>query len=309
MQLLYWLEGIRMPGLNEFMLAITTLGEETAFLALALIFFWCVDKRKGYYLMSVGFIGTLVNQFLKLWFRIPRPWVLDPNFTILEQAREAASGYSFPSGHTQMAVGTFGSIAASTRKRWLKVLAIALAVLVGLSRMYIGVHTPQDVLVSAVIAVVLVLVLKNVTLQDRMAGMKLLLAGMIAMALGLLAFVELYPFPADTDAHNLQSGVKNAYTMIGCLSGVAIVYFAEKKYVNFSESAVGWAQILKAILGLGVVLAVKEGLRVPLEALFAGHMAARAVRYFLIVIVAGLVWPMSFRWFGKLGRKVKEETK
>ena len=83
MQLLYWFEGIRMPGLNEFMLAITTLGEETAFLALALIFFWCVDKRKGYYLMAVGFIGTMVNQFLKLWFRIPRPWVLDPEFNIL----------------------------------------------------------------------------------------------------------------------------------------------------------------------------------------------------------------------------------
>ncbi len=43
MQILYWLEGIRVPGLNEFMLAITKLGEETAFLALALVFFWCVD--------------------------------------------------------------------------------------------------------------------------------------------------------------------------------------------------------------------------------------------------------------------------
>lgn len=307
MQLLYWLESIRMPGLNEFMLAITTLGEETAFLALALIIYWCVDKHKGYYLMAVGFIGTMVNQFLKLWFRIPRPWVLDPNFNILEQAREAASGYSFPSGHTQMAVGTFGCIAATTEKRWLKITAIVLAVLVGLSRMYIGVHTPQDVLVSAVIAVALVLCLKPVVMKDSRMGMKALLVGMIAMAIGLLAFVELYPFPANTDAHNLQSGVKNAYTMIGCLTGVAIVYLAEKKYVNFSEKAVWWAQILKALLGLVVVLAVKEGLRSPLEAVFAGHMAARAVRYFLIVIVAGLVWPLSFRWFGKLGRKNEEE--
>ena len=113
MSLLYWFEGIRMPGLNEFMLAITTLGEETAFLVLALIVFWCVDKRRGYFLMSVGFAGTILNQFLKLWFRIPRPWVLDENFTILEAAREAATGYSFPSGHTTSAVGTFGSLAAS----------------------------------------------------------------------------------------------------------------------------------------------------------------------------------------------------
>ena len=67
MEILYMLEKIRVPVLNELMLAITTLGEETAFLALALIFFWCIDKRRGYLLMAVGFSGTILNQFMKLW--------------------------------------------------------------------------------------------------------------------------------------------------------------------------------------------------------------------------------------------------
>ena len=133
--------------------------------------------------------------------------------------------------------------------------------------------------------------------------MKTLLAVMIAMAVGLLAFVEFWRFPGDIDPHNLESGVKNAYTMIGSLTGVAVVYILEKKYVNFSEKAVWWAQILKAVLGFGLVLLVKEGMRGPLDALFAGHMASRAVRYFLIVAVAGLVWPLTFRWFGNLGKK------
>lgn len=305
MELLYFLERIRVPVLNECMLGITTLGEETAFLVLALIFFWCVDKRKGYYLMAVGFTGTIVNQFLKLVFRVPRPWVKDPDFTILEQARDAAAGYSFPSGHTQMAVGTFGSIAASMKQRWVKAVCAALMILVPFSRMYIGVHTPQDVLVSALIALALVGLLRKLVLQGGDKEMKLLLGGMILLALGLLLYVELFPFPADVDEHNLLSGRKNAYTMIGCLTGVALVYAAEKRFVNFSEKAVWWAQILKAVLGLGLVLLVKEGLRGPLEAVFAGHLAARAVRYFLIVVVAGLVWPMTFRWFGKMGRKGK----
>ena len=60
------------------------------------------------------------------------------------------------------------------------------------------------------------------------------------------------------------------------------------------------------MVGLGVVLLVKEGLRSPLEAIFAGHLAARAVRYFLIVVVAGILWPLTFSWFGKLGRKAEE---
>ena len=305
MAVLYWLESIRVPVLDAFMLAITTLGEETAFLAMALVFFWCVDKKRGYLLMATGFAGTMLNQFMKLWFRIPRPWVLDENFTILEQAREAAAGYSFPSGHTTSAVATYGSIAASTQRRWIKVLNISLAILVGVSRMYIGVHTPADVLVGALTSLVLIFLLRPITLGNSEKSMKILIAAMIGMALGLLAFVELYPFPADVDAHNLQSGVKNAYTMIGCLVGVAIVYVVDIRYLDFVTDAVWWAQILKAVLGLGLVLLVKEGLRAPLDALFAGHMAARAVRYFLIVIAAGILWPMSFGWFSRLGRKVR----
>ena len=122
MTFLYFLENIRIPILNDLMLAVTYLGDEIAFLVVALILFWCCDKRAGYYLLSVGFLGTILNQFMKLWFRIPRPWVLDEDFTIIEQAREGASGYSFPSGHTLRAVGTFGSIACSLKNkviRWI----------------------------------------------------------------------------------------------------------------------------------------------------------------------------------------------
>lgn len=303
MEFLYLLEKLRVPGLNEFMLGITHLGEETAFLAIALIVFWCVDKRRGYFLMAVGFAGTMINQFLKLAFRVPRPWVLDENFTILEQAREAASGYSFPSGHTQMAVGTFGALAATAQRKQTAVTCWVLAFLVAFSRMYIGVHTPYDVGASVLIALALVYGLRPVVMCGGEQGMRPLIAAMLLVGVGLLAYVELYPFPADMDEHNLESGIKNAYTMIGCLAGVAVVYGAEKRYVNFDTKAVWWAQILKVLLGLIVVLGVKEGLRAPLEVLFAGHMMARAVRYFLIVAAAGILWPMTFRWFSKMGVK------
>lgn len=303
MGILYFLESIRMPGLNELMLLVTKLGEETAFLVAAMIVFWCVDKRKGYYLMTVGFMGTMANHFLKLCFRAPRPWVLDPEFTILEQARDAAAGYSFPSGHSQTAVGTFGAIASFTGNKWVKRVCISVCVLVPLSRMYIGVHTLSDVLMGAGLSCLLIALLKKPVVENSSKAMKALLAVMLAMAVGLLLFVELYPFPADVDGHNLESGLKNAYTMLGIISGMAVVYVVERKYVNFEEKACWWAQTLKVALGFGLVLAVKEGLRGPLDALFACHLAARAVRYFLIVLVAGGLWPMTFRWFAKLGVK------
>ena len=303
MDFLYLLQKIRVPGLNELMLAVTELGGELPFLISALIVFWCVDKRRGYYVLSVGFLGTLTNQFMKLWFRIPRPWVLDPNFTILEQAREAASGYSFPSGHTQNAVGTFGALVVTTKTKLVRYIALALAVLVPFSRMYVGVHTPADVLVAAVIAVCFLLALRPVVFDWDGKYIPILLIAMTVLAVAFLCFVEFWPFPADIDLHNLESGIKNAYTLAGSLTGLIIVYFVDEKYLRFDTKAVWWAQIVKVALGLLAVLAIKSGLKTPIDALCGGHMVARAIRYFLIVIMAGIVWPLTFKWFSKLGRK------
>ena len=304
MEFLYFLEGLRVPILDSFMLAITYFGDEIAFLVTALIIFWCIDKRKGYFILSVGFVGTLANQFMKLWFRIPRPWVLDENFTILEQAREAASGYSFPSGHTQSAVGTFGGLAAVTKNRAVRWICIAIAVLVPFSRMYIGVHTPLDVLVAAGMALLLIFVMRPLVLGNDGKYIPLLLGIMTVLAVAFLCFVEFYPFPADIDTHNLESGLKNAYTLLGTLLGFLIVYTVDEKWLHFPVKAVWWAQILKVLMGLGLVLAVKSGMKTPLNALL-GESVGRAARYFLIVIVAGIMWPLSFKWFAKLGTKEK----
>ena len=300
MGFLYVLESIRMPGLNEFFLAVTQLGEETAFLVIAIIVFWCVDKYRGYYIMAVGFVGTLANQFLKLVFRIPRPWILDEEFTILEQAREAASGYSFPSGHTQSAVGTFGALAYTTKNKWIRYASIAVAILVPFSRMYIGVHTPLDVFVSVGIALALIFAIKPFVLDREGQRLPYVLCGITILSLAYLAYVELYPFPADIDSHNLASGVKNAYTLLGALLGLFVTYNVDKKWINFSTKAVWWAQVAKVTFGLLLVLAVKSGLKAPINAIFANSMGT-AVRYFLVVVVAGAVWPLSFRWFAKLG--------
>lgn len=300
MELLYWFERVRVPILNEFMLLITRFGEETAFLILALVMFWCIDKQKGYFILSVGFVGTLTSQFLKLSCRVPRPWVLDKNFTILEQAREAASGYSFPSGHSQSAVGTFGATACVIRNKYIRWCSVAIAILVPISRMYIGVHTPWDVLVGAAISIVLIFSLKPVVLSENKDRLPVLLSIMTMLAVGYTCFVEFYVFPADVDTENLASGIKNAYTLLGALLGFLVVYTVDEKWLKFSTKAVWWAQILKVFLGLLLVLAVKSGLKEALNFLF-GENVGRAVRYFLIVVVAGIFWPLSFKWFAKLG--------
>ena len=309
MSFLYFLENLRNGVLDAFFSFITLFGEETIFMAVGMIVFWCVDKYKGYYLLCVGFLGTVLNQFLKILCRVPRPWVKDPDFTIVESAREAASGYSFPSGHTQTAVGLYGGIARVSKSTALRVGMLLLAALVALSRMYLGVHTPADVLTSVAIAAVMVLAMHPIFRKAEKSPrvMIAVLVSFILLMIGYLGFVHLFPFPAEVYAadaiHNLESARKNGFTLFGCSVGLLLTYLVDRKWINFHTSAVWWAQIIKTVGGILLVLATKELLRAPLDALFGGHLAARSVRYFLIVVVGGILWPMTFKFFAKLGKK------
>ena len=301
MEFLKWLQELRTPFMDSVFGAITHLGEETVFIVLGIVFFWCISKREGYFLLATGLLGTVLNQFLKLLCRVPRPWVLDETFEIVESARAEATGYSFPSGHSQMAGGLFGGI-ARWHRGWLRMMGIALALLVAFSRLYLGVHTPLDVGVGLLMGVVLVLVLyplmHKVTANDRL--MRVLLWIMVLVAVGNLAFVTLYSFPADVDAENLAHGLKQAYTTLGCLAGLLLSFEIERRFIRFETKAVWWVQLMKAVLGLGLLLGIKAGLKIPLQAIFGTHNLGDGIRYFCITVFAGCVWPLSFRFLNKL---------
>lgn len=304
MELLYWFETIRTPALDAAMSLVTRLGEETFFMVAALFVFWCVDKRRGYYLLAVGFTGTLINQWLKIVCRVPRPWVRDPHFTIVESARDGAAGYSFPSGHTQSAVGVFGGVARFTRRWWLRCVCLVLLVLVSVSRMYLGVHTPADVGVSFAVTAVLVLLLYPLIESTLWfpGRMYVILGVLLGASAAFVAFVELFPFPADVDAANLAEAVKNAWSMAGAVGGMLLACLFDNRLLQFPNRAPWWGQLVKLLGGLVLVVLVKSLLKAPLLALCGGHQAAHALRYFLMVLTAGALWPMTFRFFERYAR-------
>jgi hypothetical protein len=274
-------------------------------MALALIMFWCVSKRKGYYLFAAGFFSVVFNQFLKILFRIPRPWVADPEFRIVESARAGAGGYSFPSGHTQNIVSTLGVVTLTSRRNWIKVISVILIVLVAFSRMYLGVHYPMDVGVGFLISAALVAALWPCFRDEvsfRNSAPYVLLALLVIPA-AYLAFLLFYRFPADIDAENYAAALKNGYLMVGCGLGLLISYFYDKHVLHFDTRAPFIGQILKLVLGLALILCIRIFLKAPLFSLFHGNGAADTVRYFLMVIFAGCIWPHTFPLFARIGKR------
>ncbi len=300
MEVLKFLEKLRTPFFDKLFSVLTLLGDETAFIAVALIIFWCVSKKYGYYILGVGFAGTATNQFLKLAFKIPRPWIVDKNFTIVESAREGATGYSFPSGHTQTAIGLYGGTFAITKNKWIRSLMIVLCLLVPLSRMYLGVHTPLDVGVSILISIFFVLIFKPIAdaSEEKPIFMFLMLLSVALLCFVYTCFAVFTPFK-DVDTANLESAIKKAYTILGASVGLLVAYPIERRFINFRTSAKWYVQIIKVAIGLGLLLAIKTYVKIPLELIFGKNLISNAVRYFILVIFGVLVYPLIFKLFDK----------
>lgn len=303
MDMLKAIAEIRNPALDFFFETITHLGEETLFLVISIIFFWCIDKREGYFILLTGLFGTLINQAAKLAFRIPRPWVIDEGFQPVGNSKVEATGYSFPSGHTQNISTTLGAPIAYKPKRWKTITFTAIILLVAFSRMYLGVHTFLDVSVSLLVGLALILGMRRFFISEERFNKTLpyIVFAATVLSLGFLAFVLLVKGDADLDPENFESALKNACTLLGCTAGLVAVWFVDTRYTNFVTDGKWYAQVIKAVLGFAIVLGIKSGLSTPLTLLFGGNaFAARVLRYFLIVVFAGIVWPLTFKWFSSL---------
>ena len=284
---------IRTPVLDALMRAVTYLGEEMVFLLVGLTVFWCIDKRFGYRLLWVELIGNALNQALKLAFRIPRPWKIDPDFAIVESARAGATGFSFPSGHTQGVTMLFGMIAHRIRKGWAYAAAALLAVLVAFSRMYLGVHTLLDVCVGLFVGIGVVALgewlFSKLGDSDRVYFILVGIAVLLCVGLTTAALLT-----GGEDVGQYKDAAMLAGMSLALLFGSMI----ERRFVNFDTGAAWWAQILKVVIGMALMLGLKEGLK-PLLALISDSPVMNGVRYGVLAFVAVALYPMTFRLFAK----------
>jgi len=129
------------PLLDSFFRVITSLGDELFYLLLFPFLLWCVDFYLGIRVGIIFLLSVYANNGLKEIFQQPRPFEILP-----EIQKVHAYGYGFPSGHAQSSLVVWGSIAYWKKQIWIRNLSVLLILLIGFSRIYLGVHFPTDVL-------------------------------------------------------------------------------------------------------------------------------------------------------------------
>lgn len=303
MQVSYFFESIRTDFLDKLFLLITEFGGETITYLFLFIVVWCMDINFSRFFVVVNFYSLGTNILLKNIFCIPRPWVIDPNFTVVDGAVEAATGYSFPSGHTATAVSVYGSLLTRAKNIVFRILLFILILLISVSRIYLGVHTIWDVVTSLFVCSVIIFSLK-LYLKFSKAKDKYLNLIIFACIYSLVIVLVLNFIPTMSNHSDELSlhGLKNAYTILGLTVGYLISYIINLQYNTKSCFII---QFLKVLLGAIFVLAIKEGSKYLFELFLPGKVFTSAIRYFLVVFFALNVWPLTFNWFYKLEIKFR----
>lgn len=295
MEFLHELQNIRNPFFTNLFELITVCGEELFVLSVVGCLYWCLNKKLAYRICFTYFASGLLVQTLKITFRIPRPWIRDVSLIPVDGALETATGYSFPSGHTQSATALFGTLAIHFKKHKIKVLMYLMIALVGFSRLYLGVHTPADVLVSFGISILLVILVDKLMRKiEQGNGFRLPVAiTLAAISIGVLVYsLILYQ----------QGIIETVYVSDCCKAagaglGFAVGWYVEGRYINFNErtGSIG-KQLLKLLIGLVIVLAIKMGLKYVIGT----SLPADIFRYFLMVVWAMAIYPYFIKkYFNK----------
>ena len=272
LEILRHIQSISNPFFDFLFQLITMCGEQIVLISIISIIYWALDKKFGEYIAYSVLTSVLVNNAIKDIFKLKRPIGEEGIRTLRE---ETATGYSFPSGHTQSSASFYGAMAIYLKKKAMYIIATIMIILIGFSRLYLGVHYPKDVIVGGILGVLTSLICYK--LYNRFEN---------KMLLYVITFIVF--IPALTFAHSADF-IKGMGTYLGFVIGMYI----EKKYVNFSIEGSTTVKVIRVLLGILILLVLQVGLK----AIFPSETIFSFIRYALISFVGIGIYPMIFKKF------------
>lgn len=292
----------------------TFLGDEQFYLLAIPLVYWCLHKELGQDLGILLVLSSFTNTGIKSFFKHSRPFWESAGLGLSD-----ATSFSTPSGHAQSSATLFGQVArfgSGRRNRWPWLAGMGLLIaLVALSRVYLGVHFPGDILWGAAVGLALLALYAGLKpallprLKRLSVGAHIVLALVAAaVILGVVSLALAIPFGTGqmfgelyTDAWN--SALSDAGTIAGLAFGLWIGLVLETRTVRFSVAGPLWQRALRYGIGVVGLAAIWLGLKMifPEEPLALG-LALRIVRYGLAMLWAIAFWPWLFVRIG-LGRR------
>ena len=287
--LITWLQARMGPGAVTAASLLSMLGEQLPVVAVIAFLYWCYDKKSGKFLAVNLCAVVMFNSMVKNLVLRRRPYCDYPHIRCLRPPEAKADiydleaqGYSFPSGHSSTAVTAYGSLALIRPRRWLKVLAVLLPLLVGFSRVCLGVHYPTDVLAGWALGALVAFGMGKVQkCVKRLPILYLCLA-----VLGIPGWL----FCRSTDF----------YSGYGLMLGLFAAILFEERFVNFAVTRRPLRGTVRIVLGIGLFLGLNAALKLPFRAGFldSGSFLAHLVRsgrYALCAFTVMGLYPMLFR--------------
>lgn len=267
------------PALDVPFKAFTFMGGQPFFMLLLPLVYWCLNRRVGARLTILFLFSAYLNTVAKVLVAQPRPYQYDPGVLQLYNA----GGGGFPSGHTQNAVVVWGYLASHLRRVGPWILAGCLMLLIPLSRLYLGVHFPTDLLGGYLLgAALLLLYLWLEPIVEAWLTKKGLAWQLCA---GLLVPLLLMPLVPGNGKYGVIIG--------GTLMGTGVGFALERRLVRFESGGLWWKRVLRFFIGVPVVFTLWLGLRTAFYGL-EPEQIYRFVRYALMGLWSGLGAPYLF---------------
>lgn len=286
--------------LNDFFAFISNVAVDFYILIPALILFWAVDKKVGILtILSFG-VGSFYNAIMKSAFAVYRPWIRSDKIKPLAVVMRGATGYSFPSGHSTSVSSFYCSLIVYYRKH--KKLCVVFGLLIFLtmfSRLYVGVHTPQDVLVGLLLGILstaTVLAASKFVSKKKNNDIIVLIVGIVACIIGLV-FISTKNYPMDYIDGKLivdpATMVVNGFKDPGIFFGALIGWFVERRFVKFEICKSPVKKVERSFIGALLVVFYWTVIVGPI-----GNFFKINIVYFLLTasvpFIFMVIYPLTF---------------
>lgn len=275
------------------------------------IVYWSVDKSWGYRYMFTTWIAEVVNGLIKLTVCAYRPWIRSPLIEPAGDSKVAATGYSFPSGHTVMATVEYGTTIAyqKNRRKWLAVLCGIMIALTAFSRNFLGVHTPQDVIVGFLEALAVILIVGKAfkTLEGKEDLIDKLTYLGIALHIVAVIYVVFKKYPLDyVNGVLLVDPIKMQKDMFGGCGGLLALLMGSYIDRHFLHYEINFnSKYLPILTALGALFIftwrwlIMSATLVPAFGILWGSYLG----HFVIIFFAVVIWPMVIRKFDESNKE------